>query len=213
MCLTLLNPSEPCCSDADRRCTACEEIDWKNYTWLWEQPQAVAMRSFTGIFPIIGNPSDTVTYDTRYAALRQKMTKGLNCNWSTTPSREFYLTSQSGNQVPHALGEWILLPGFYVWSATNMIDLNFPDEPDAGHFFLDGWHSAGCTLRRVLIDNRWEWRAGWPGAVEYVLRGESFDCEGVNEFFREDSIAAEDLPVWLTLDHFPEWIRVSRVTT
>lgn len=220
MCITFANPSEPCCSDVDRRCQACPDIDWQNYTWLWEQPQAAAQRRFLGTYPVIGLPADTVTYDARYAALRQKMTKGSACSWSLSGSREYFVHAynNSGNQVSDLpLNSWTFEPGFLAFSITVLDDLDFPAILAAGNWFNDRWHSTDCYLKRVLINGRHEWRAGWStggsvgNAPEYVLRG-SFDCEGTNEFWRVDSISAADLPEWLTLAHFPEWIRVTRVT-
>lgn len=219
MCVTVFNPSEPCCSDADRRCQACAETDWQNYTWLWEQPQAVAIRRFEGVFPIIGLPNEVIYYDTRYMARRVKMQKGSGCSWFNNGSREFFIHSGTHNSGS-PLGEWVFQPFFFWISQLIMTDLDFPGESTAGNPFEDSWHSTNGKLYRAFNAelNRWEWRAGWEqfgnsiNSPQYSLRGE-FDCEGTNEFWRDDSIAAEDLPVWLTLDHFPEWIRVTRVTT
>lgn len=216
MCITVWNPSEPCCSDADRRCQGCAETDWQNYTWLWEQPEAAAFRRFVGAYPIIGLPSETVEYDSRYGAMRQKMTKAGGCQWYLSGSREFRIQGGTYN-TGYPVGEWVFISGFLAWSEIVLQDSDFPGEPDAGNFFEDGWHSSECYLKRLLIDGRYEWRAGWStqdfgNAPQYVLRGE-FDCEGVNEFYRDDSIDGGDLPVWLSLDDFPEWIRVSRVSS
>lgn len=204
MCISRFNPSEPCCGGP--RCVACPFVDWDAQTWLYEQPESTAARTFTGYYPeASGEVGSTLlpwVYETKFAALSARMTMRAACGWDLYPVRVARVLSGS---VPDASYlEWQPLQTWYTAAG-----LKFAGDWQEDIYTREHASFAGlirdADARRWVFDLFAPYRALNPGDGDpdaWELDDE-FTCSGPNvwRYVGDDNNDG----------YFPAWVRLTRV--